>query len=161
VISRKPFIVIMAVGVAMIVSGWLTENDDMFTTAMILIFISFILLILSIRFRGIKAKLEYDRLHVRGTLVSAAVPYAEISSTAIQYELGEFYDDVKDAGSGGMAEVRPFPLKKGSNRIIIIRAPAEKYIVVRYGNNNVLLFNLKTAEETGRFYTELRQRAGK
>jgi len=163
-ISWKLIALILVVAAVMTVAAFVLYEDHNIVWILLvvmMILLAFLLIIL-LYTRDIKARLEYDGLHVTGPMLSIRVPFGEIISTEIRDGAGVMSYGIRIGGYGGIDRLGGnFRNGEFGNYKLGVRVSVKKNIVVRYMKNKVLVFNLETAELTEKFYSELRRMVGK
>ena len=163
-ISWKLIVGILAICVVMTIVAFM-ETEDLtivyILLAVMMVLVAILLIILTFS-RDIKARLEYDGLHVTGPMLSIKVPYGEINSTEIREGAGIMSYGIRIGGYGGIDRLGGrFRNSEFGNYKLGVRVSVKKCIVVRYMESKVLVFNLENEDRTEQFYNELRRMVGK
>jgi len=163
-ISWKLIVVILAISAVMTVVAFKESEDHTIVwvlLAVMTILLVFLLIVLMYS-RDIKARLEYDGLHVTGPMLSIRVPFGEIRSTEIRDGGGIMSYGIRIGGYGGIDRLGGrFRNSEFGNYKLGVRVSVKKCIVVRYMESKVLVFNLENEDRTEQFYNELRRMVGK
>jgi len=128
----------------------------------LMLILTVLLIFITMISRKTAADLRYDGLHVRGAMLHIKVPYGNIHSTELRDGGGRFDYGIRIGGYGGIDRLGGnFRNKEFGNYKLSVKISVQSCIVVRHGDNKVLVFNLETAEETVKFHGELKRTVGK
>lgn len=112
-----------------------------------------VLLVPVLYIRDTVASFDGATISVKGAVADVSVPTTKLKSVELRDQME--FGDIEKAASNGYKISGKFRNKEFGEYTVSVNIDEKKYIVVRYGGS-VLVFNLKTAEETEAFYLEIK-----